>query len=54
VQRSLREDIETLQATLRFVNVGLVPLLVAALAVALGLVRVARRRRATIAARTAV
>lgn len=54
VQRSLREDIESLQATIRFVNVGLVPLLVAALAVVLGLFRIARRRRATIAARSAV
>jgi len=53
VQRSLREDIENLQGTVRFVNVGLVPLLVAAFAVLLGLFRVARRRRATIAARSA-
>ncbi len=53
VQRSLREDIESLQATIRFVNVGLVPLLVAAFAVVLGLFRIARRRRATIAARSA-
>ena len=54
VQRSLREDIESLQATIRFVNVGLVPLLVAGLAVVLGLFRSARRRRATLAARSAV
>jgi ABC-type uncharacterized transport system involved in gliding motility auxiliary subunit len=53
VQRSLREDIESLQASVRFVNIGLVPLLVAAFAVILGLFRVARRRRATIAARSA-
>jgi ABC-type uncharacterized transport system involved in gliding motility auxiliary subunit len=53
VQRSLREDIESLQGQMRFVNIGLGPILVSIIALILGLLRVARRRRATIAARSA-
>lgn len=53
VQRSLREDIESLQGQVRFVNIGLAPILVSIIALILGLLRVARRRRATIAARSA-
>lgn len=44
VQRRLREDIERLQATIRFADIGLVPLLVAVVAVVVGLVRRARMR----------
>ena len=45
VQRGLREDVENLETRLQFVNIGLVPLIVAAIAIVLGTVRVARRRR---------
>ncbi len=45
VRRRLREDIERLQATVRFANIGAVPLLVALIAVGVGLVRRARMRR---------
>ena len=45
VQRGLREDVESLETRLRFVNIALVPLIVAAVAIALGAARVARRRR---------
>ena len=45
VQRGLREDVENLEAWLKFVNIGLVPLIVAAIAIVLGTVQVARRRR---------
>ena len=45
VQRGLREDVENLEAWLKFVNIGLVPLVVAAIAIILGTVQVARRRR---------
>lgn len=44
VQRSLDLDIDRLEANLRFVNIGFVPLLVAAFALALSLVRQRRRR----------
>jgi len=44
VRRRLQEDIERLQATVRFANIGLVPLLVAVVAVIVGLVRRARMR----------
>jgi ABC-type uncharacterized transport system involved in gliding motility auxiliary subunit len=47
VQRALRQDIDRLQATVRFVNIGLIPLLVAAAAVVIGIVRLRRRRRAS-------
>ena len=42
VQRALREDIDTLDAWLKFVNIGLIPILVALFAIGLG---VAWRRR---------
>ncbi len=45
VQRGLREDVGNLETRLQFVNIGLVPLIVAAIAIVLGTVRVARRRR---------
>ncbi|WP_430436220.1 Gldg family protein [Oceanibaculum nanhaiense] len=45
VQRSLREDIDTLQTRLLFLNIGLVPLLVVLAAILVGLARAARRRR---------
>lgn len=45
VQRSLREDVERLETWLQFVNIGLVPIIVSAIAIVLGTVRIARRRR---------
>lgn len=45
VQRGLREDVERLEATLRFVNIGLVPIVVAVLALIVGAARLVRRRR---------
>lgn len=45
VQRGLREDVENLETWLQFVNIGLVPLIVAVIAIVLGTVQVARRRR---------
>lgn len=45
VQRGLREDVENLETWLQFVNISLVPLIVAAIAVVLGALRVVRRRR---------
>jgi len=45
VQHALREDIENLQALLQFANIGLIPLLVALVALALGLWRIRRRAR---------
>ena len=45
VRRSLREDVEGLEAWLRFANIGLVPVALSVVAIAVGLVRVARRRR---------
>jgi ABC-type uncharacterized transport system involved in gliding motility auxiliary subunit len=50
VQHELRKDIETLEAWLKFVNIALVPLLVAVLAVIVGVLRVRRRRPASAAA----
>jgi ABC-type uncharacterized transport system involved in gliding motility auxiliary subunit len=44
VQHNLRKDIDTLGSVLAFINIALVPLLVAAFALVLGLIR--RRRRA--------
>lgn len=44
VQRSLRQDIERLQAVIRFINIGLMPILVALLAIGLGIWRLRRRR----------
>ncbi len=45
VRRSLREDVGALEARLQFVNIALVPLVIAALALVLAVVRAARRRR---------
>ena len=45
VQNDLRKDIDKLEATLRVVNIGLIPILVALLAIGLGIVRITRRRR---------
>ena len=45
VQRGLREDVENLETWLQFVNISLVPLIVAAVAIVLGTLRVMRRRR---------
>ncbi|MCK6450368.1 MAG: Gldg family protein [Alphaproteobacteria bacterium] len=45
VQHGLRRDVERLETVLRFVNIGLVPILVAVLALIVGGVRLARRRR---------
>ncbi|MGQ0674600.1 MAG: Gldg family protein [Rhodospirillales bacterium] len=45
VQAALRRDIDRLEAVLRFVNIGLVPLVVALIAIGVGGWRVARRRR---------
>ena len=45
VQRSLREDVEGLEARLQFANIGLVPIALSLVAITVGLVRVARRRR---------
>ncbi|NKB58241.1 MAG: ABC transporter [Alphaproteobacteria bacterium] len=46
VQLDLRKDIEALDTTLRFLNIGLVPLLVGLFAIGLGIVRVQRRKAA--------
>lgn len=45
VQRNLRRGIEDLGSTIRFVNVALVPLLIAGLALVLALLRAQRRKR---------
>ena len=45
VRRSLREDVEGLEAWLQFANIGLVPLALSVVAIIVGLVRVAQRRR---------
>jgi ABC-type uncharacterized transport system involved in gliding motility auxiliary subunit len=45
VQLALRQDIDRLETVLRFVNIGLVPIAVAVVAVVVGAVRLARRRR---------
>ena len=45
VRRSLREDVEGLEAWLRFANIGLVPIALSVVAIVVGLVRIARRRR---------
>lgn len=46
VQRALRRDIDRLDAWLKFVNIGLVPLLVGIAAIVLGILRRKRRRQA--------
>ena len=45
VQRSLREDVERLEAWLQFVNIGLVPMFVSGIAIVLGVMRMVRARR---------
>lgn len=45
VQLDLRRDIETLESRLWFVNIALIPILVAAAALVLGLLRIGRRRQ---------
>jgi ABC-type uncharacterized transport system involved in gliding motility auxiliary subunit len=45
VQRALREDIDTLDARLKFLNIGLIPILVALIAIVLGVTRRRRRSR---------
>lgn len=45
VQRNLRDDVERLYAWLRFLNIGLMPLVVAIVALLIALVRHQRRRR---------
>jgi gliding motility-associatede transport system auxiliary component len=45
VQRALREDIDRLDARLKFVNIGLIPILVALVAIVLGIVWRRRRSR---------
>lgn len=45
VQHNLKKDIEQLAARLRFINIGLIPLLIALVAVGIGLYRVYSRRR---------
>ena len=45
VRRSLREDVESLEAWLRFANIGLVPIALSGAAILVGLIRIARRRR---------
>lgn len=44
VQGALRQEIETLGATVKFLNIALMPLLVLAIALLMGLIRVRRRR----------
>lgn len=45
VQLALREDIESLETWLRFINIGLIPILVGVVAMGLGAARHRRRRR---------
>jgi ABC-type uncharacterized transport system involved in gliding motility auxiliary subunit len=45
VQRALREDIDRLDARLKFLNIGLIPILVALVAIVLGVTRRRRRSR---------
>ena len=45
VRRSLREDVERLEAWLQFANIGLVPVALSGVAVLAGLIRIAGRRR---------
>ena len=45
VQLDLRKDIEALEARLQFLNIALIPILVAALAIILGLLRIRRWRQ---------
>lgn len=45
VQHNLRKDIESLDTTLRFIDIGLVPVLVGVFAIGLGIARTQRRKR---------
>ena len=45
VRRSLRENVEGLEAWLRFANIGLVPIVASVVAIVVGLSRLAQRRR---------
>ena len=45
VRRSLRENVERLEAWIQFANIGLVSIALSVVAVVVGLVRIARRRR---------
>ena len=45
VRRSLREEVESLEAWLQFANIGLVPIALSGVAILVGLVRMAGRRR---------
>ena len=45
VRRSLRENVEGLEAWVQFANIGLVPIALSGVAVLVGLVRIAQRRR---------
>ena len=45
VRRGLREDVERLEAWLRFANIGLVPIALSVVAIVVGLARIAGRRR---------
>jgi ABC-type uncharacterized transport system involved in gliding motility auxiliary subunit len=47
VQQQLRESISGVETTVKFVNVGLLPLVIALVAVIVGLVKLRRRRRGT-------
>ena len=49
VQQNLRSDIQTLEAWTKFVNIALVPIIVAIVAVLVGLARNRKRRRAAAA-----
>jgi hypothetical protein len=50
VQQNLRSDSQTLEAWTKFVNIALIPILVAIAAVIVGVARTRRRRRAAAAA----
>jgi ABC-type uncharacterized transport system involved in gliding motility auxiliary subunit len=52
VQYELRKDIESLEARLKFINIGLIPLLVAGAAGAVGVMRMRRRRPSDTAGRS--
>lgn len=49
VQQNLRSDIQTLEAWTKFLNIALIPILVAVVAVIVGVARSRRRRRAAMA-----
>jgi ABC-type uncharacterized transport system involved in gliding motility auxiliary subunit len=48
VQRALRQDIDRLKATLEFLDIALIPILVGIAAIVLGVVRLNRRKRPTV------